>query len=253
MPAVLSNCKCLVFDLDGTIYFGKQLAYKANEVISLARSTCAHIFFITNNSAKTREQIFDKLTHMGLNVQYEEVITSSFIMAKYLQTNQFREVYCIGTPDLKAQIQSLHIDTQSATPQAVVVGYNPNFKLSDLDPLSNISLQHYKLIVANKERNYPIDNGYLLPGAGPIVAAVEALLDKPADVILGKPSTTMLQCMLADLQVAPQEIYVVGDSYNSDIKMAHAYGANGILITKEKRTDCICIKQLSDLLGMLHD
>ncbi len=253
MPAVLSNCKCIVFDLDGTIYFGSQLADRANEVITRAREICSHIFFITNNSAKTREQIFDKLVALGIDVQQQEIITSSYVIAKYLEENQYRQVYSIGTPDLQNEIQHRGINPNSTSPQAIVVGYNPDFKLSDLNPLANIKLQNYKLIVANRDRSYPTNNGYILPGAGPIVAAVEALLDKQADAIIGKPNPTMLHIMLKDLPISPQNIYVVGDNYNSDIKMAQAYGANGILITKKDCANCLCIKQLADLLVMLHD
>lgn len=253
MPAVLWNCKCIIFDLDGTVYFGTQLADKANEVISLARRKCSHIFFITNNSAKTRKQIFNKLVMMGVDVKFEEVITSSYAIAKYLRENGYHEVYCVGTSDLKHEIQHLNINPISTHPQAIVVGYNPAFKLNDLDPIANLNLQNYKLIIANKDRCYPTNDRYILPGAGPIVAAVETLLGKREDVIIGKPSPTMLQIMLKDLHISPREIYVVGDNYNSDIKMAHAYGAHGILITKGNRADCLCIKQLADLLGMLHD
>ena len=253
MPAVLLNCKCIIFDLDGTIYFGTQLANQANEVISWARSVCSYVFFITNNSAKTRQQIFDKLVNMGIDVKLDEVITSSYVIAKYLQENQYRKVYCIGTTDLKDEIRLLGINPMSTSPQAIVVGYDPNFKLSDLNQMANMNLQNYRLIVANKDRSYPINDGYVVPGAGPIVSAVKTLLNKQEDVVIGKPNPAMLDIMLKDLHISPQNIYVVGDNYNSDIKMAQAYGANGVLITASPKTDCPCIRKLSELLGILHD
>lgn len=245
------KCKCLIFDLDGTIYFGNQLAYKANEVISYARNLYKNIFFVTNNSAKTREQVLNKLINLGINVQPDELITSSFAIAKYLQNNNYKEIYCIGTEALSDEIAKLGIQTKSQNPQAIVVGYNPDFKLEDLNELANIQLNDYKLIVANKERNYPKENGYILPGAGPIVSAVETLLNKTSDIIIGKPNIEMLKIIISDLNIKPEEICIVGDSYNSDIKMAQNYGSKGILITKEKRNDCQCITQLADLLEMM--
>lgn len=241
--------KCIVFDLDGTIYFGSELANKANEVISYARKVAGQVFFVTNNSAKTRKQIFKKLIDLGINLNQDELITSSYAIAKYLKENYYKETYCIGTDYLREEIELLGINTFSKNPQAIIVGYNPEFKLSDLDELSNIKLSNYKLIIANKERNYPKENGYIVPGAGPIVAAVETLLNKEIDVVVGKPNTEMLKIMNID----PKNLCIVGDSYNSDIQMAKNYGAEGILITKEKRDDCICIENLSDLLEMWND
>ena len=245
--------KCIVFDLDGTIYFGNQLAYMANEVIVQARSIAERVFFVTNNSAKTREQVYDKLIKLGVNIKLEELITSSFAITKYFKQNEFNEIYCIGTDSLKSEIEQANITTNSKKPKAIVVGYNPDFKLSDLDELSNIDLSDYKLIVANKERNYPKEKGYIIPGAGPIVSAVETLLNKKTDLIIGKPNIEMLKIMTADFNIKPNEMCIIGDSYDSDIKMAINYGADGILITKEKRNDCTCIEKLADLLEMWND
>ena len=97
----------------------------------------------------------------------------------------------------------------------------------------------------------PKENGYILPGAGPIVCAVETLLNKTTDIIVGKPNTEMLKITLSNLNIQPDEICIVGDSYDSDIKMAQNFGAQGILITKEKRNDCQCITQLADLLEIM--
>ena len=197
---------------------------------------------------KTFGELFDAAA-INSNLKIEELITSSYAIAKYLLTNGLKNIYCIGTEPLKSEIELCGINIYSKEPQAVVVGYNPDFKLSDLDELSNIKLSEYKLIVANKERNYPKENGYIVPGAGPIVAAVETLLNKETDVIVGKPNTTMLKIM----NIKPENLCIVGDSYNSDIQMAKNYGADGILITKEKKNDCICIEELSDLLEIWND
>lgn len=245
------NCKCVIFDLDGTIYFGNQLSEKANEVVSKIRDKFSNVFFITNNSAKNREQILSKLVSLGLKVKIDEIITSSYAIAKYLKCNKYENVYCIGTDSLKEEIKLANINIESKNPQAIVVGYNPDFKLSDLNEVLNINLGEYKLVVANKERCYPKEEGYLVPGAGPIVSAIETILNKTVDVIIGKPNVEMLKTIVSNLEIEPKEICVIGDSFDSDIKMAQSYGALGILITKKKRKDCMCIENLSDLLEIL--
>lgn len=247
--------KAVVFDLDGTIYFGSKLADRANEVIQKAREICGgNIFFLTNNSAKTRKEIWQKLVALGIDVQLTEVGNSAYALAQYLKHNNYKEIYCIGTKSLKEEISSLGIEVNSKKPQAVVVGYNKDFTLNDLNELPNLHLKDYTLIVANRERAYPTDGGHLLPGAGPIVSAVEFLLNKQADVIIGKPKPEMLHALVGKLGIPASDIWVVGDSLVSDIQMAKEYGACGVWLSDEKHhLPDIQITNLADLLEIFCD
>lgn len=239
---------CVIFDLDGTIYFGRKLANKANDVIHLVRKLYKNVFFVTNNSAKKREEIWHKLLNMGIDAELGEVINSGYAIAKYLNENKYQEVYCIGTQSLKSEIESFKIKTDSKTPEAIVVGYNKDFSLNDLNEVLNLDLKNYKLIIANQERTYPGENGVIMPGAGPIVKAVEYALNKKTDIIIGKPNPIMVKLITSNLHIKPEDICVVGDSYESDIKMAQSYGADSILISEKSNAECKTIKQLSNLL-----
>lgn len=249
----LSKIKCVVFDLDGTIYFGSDLAEKANEVIQKIRLKYSNIFFITNNSSKTRKQVWEKLVEMGIDVKFEEVINSAYVTAKYLKENNYNDVYCIGTKDLADEIASFGVNPKSKNPKAVVVGFDSEFKLSSLEDVLSLPNQDYKIIIANQERVYPRDNGIITPGAGAVVAAVEYSLNKKTDLVTGKPNPLMLQIITKDLALNPEEILIIGDSYDSDIKMAKAFGAQSILITNNNDIECDCdsVKQLKDLLELL--
>ncbi len=247
------NIKCVVFDLDGTIYFGSQLAEKANEVINLARSKYQNIFFITNNSAKTRKQIYEKLINLGLDVKIYEVINSAYAVSKYLNDNGYKDVYCIGTKDFASEISSFGINTSSKKPQAVVIGYDINFSLAQIEPILALSSDDYKVIIANQERVYPRDGGTIAPGAGAIVAAVEYTLNKKTDLVIGKPNPMMLEVMIGDWGIKPEEVLVIGDSYDSDVKMADAFGAKSIFIANydKKEYNCVKVNYLKDILELI--
>ena len=245
--------KCIVFDLDGTIYFGSQPAFMADEIIKKARQIAKYVFFITNNSARTRRQIYEKLSSMDLEISPAEIINSGYAVAKYLSDNNYNEVYAISTDSLKQELRSVGIDPFSKTPEAVVVAYTPDFKLDDLTELLNIKKKEdYKLIIANRERFYPGADGCLLPGAGPVVSAVENVLNKTTDFIVGKPNPLMLQTITYGLNLKPQEICVIGDSFESDIKMAQGYGADSILITSKPVDGCRCVEKLADIAELIQ-
>lgn len=243
--------KVIIFDLDGTIYFGDKLANSAREVLQFCKEKFAHVFFITNNSAKTREEIYQKLLNMGLGIEIEQLITCGYTIARYLNKNNYQNVFTIGTESLKKELSNQDINPNSEMPQAIIVGYNRDFCLENLKPIVKYRDSDLKLIIANKEHSYPWNNNEILPGAGQIVVSVEYTLNKTFDVCIGKPNSMMLDIMLEGLNIHPNDVIVVGDSYESDIKMAQAYGAKGVLITQENQRDCVCIKELSELLEVI--
>ena len=244
--------KCIVFDLDGTIYFGSKPAFMAQEIIAKARQHAQHVFFVTNNSAKTRQQLFEKLTFMNIDVKLDEIINSGYAVAKYLSDNNYKNVYSISAPSMKQEISSFGIDPVSKNPEAVVVGYTPDFRLGDLTELLNIEKkQGYKLIIANRERSYPGNDGLIMPGAGPVVSAVENALNKNTDFVIGKPNPLMLETMTKGLDIKPEEICVIGDSFESDVKMARDYGADSFLIAPAPVEGCRCVEKLADLAELL--
>lgn len=243
--------KCIVFDLDGTVYFGDNLAENATKILQYCYEKFEHVFFVTNNSAKTRNEIYQKLCQMGLNIDINHLITCGYTIAKYLTKNNYENVFTIGTESLKKELKLQGINPESKDPQAIVVGYNREFCLEDLKPIVKYKNTDLNLIIANKEHSYPWNNGELLPGAGQIIVSVEYTLNKPYDICVGKPNPMMLETMLEGLNINPNEVLVVGDSYESDIVMAQNYGATGVYITEEKRNDCICIENLSELLEVI--
>lgn len=244
--------KCYVFDLDGTIYLGDTLVDNANAVICAIRQKSEAIFFVTNNSAKSRTEIYEKLIRMGIDIKLDEVITSGYAIAKYLTEHNLRNIYCIGTNSLKNELKNQGISFSKNNIENVIVGYNKDFCLDDLTELLNLKLaKNTKLIAANKERTYPSENKQILAGAGSIVSAVEYALDKTTDVVIGKPNKIMLELILKGFNFSPNEVCVIGDSFDSDIKMAQLYGADSVLITDKNYDNIRTIKKLEHLLEII--
>ena len=240
--------------MDGTIYFGDKLADKANEIIKYARQNYGTIFFITNNSAKKRKNIYKKLIQLGIDLKENELINSSYVIAKYLKENNYKNVYCIGTEDLREEISSFGVNPLSKEPEVVVVGYNINFNLKDFEGILNTPKKDYKIIIANQERIYPRDGGIITPGAGAIIAALEYTLNRKIDLVMGKPNPLMLELMTKDLKFKSDEILVIGDSFESDVQMAKSFGSESILITNGNNKNdynCIKVKDLKDILELI--
>lgn len=247
--------KCVIFDLDGTIYFGSHLADEANKVIDYAREKFKNVFFITNNSNQTRKQVLDRLLGHNVKAELHEVVNTAYACAKYLEANGYNEVYCLGNENFAQELSNFNINPDSKSPQAIVVGYDKTFDLMKLEKALNVFHDNCKIIVASKERTYPRTPEIISPGAGPIAAAFEHTVDRVADVVIGKPNPYMLEMMTKELNLQPEEILVVGDCYEIDIKMAENLGAHSILIcgTENNSYDCTTVRELKEILDIFED
>lgn len=246
--------KCVVFDLDGTIYFGsKQLAKWAQEVIDFMRSKFWRICFLTNNSALTRFQLYQRLSKLGLFVNEDEVLNSSYLISRYLITNNINQVWCMWTDNLCKELENNGIEPKSKHPEWIVIWYDYNFTLSCIEDALKVYTPKCKIIVANTERIYPRDNGILTPGAGAISAAFLHTVNRTDCVVLGKPNILMLETVAKLYNLSPEEILVIGDTYESDIQMAETYGSQSILIRNNDENDYSCcnVETLQDLLNVL--
>jgi len=229
---VISKIKAVAFDLDGTIYFGDALAEGVQDLTFFLKGKGIKIFYFSNNSAKSRLEVFNKLKLLGLDVSVDEVYNSAYATAEYLKENNIKSVFCSGSPGLAEEIESRGIKVLRGGEfaEAVVVGLNNKFNYDNISEALNRLKNGSKLIACNRDRNYPASGGRLLPGCGPLVASIESAAGLEADYVVGKPNTYMLSLLAKDHNLKNTEILVVGDTYDSDIVMADRYGSPGVLI-----------------------
>jgi ribonucleotide monophosphatase NagD (HAD superfamily) len=70
----------------------------------------------------------------------------------------------------------------------------------------------------------------VLPGCGPLLAAVETAAQRPADHVVGKPGADMLVLAAQTSGTTLDDWFVVGDSPAADLGMARAAGVPGVLV-----------------------
>ena len=254
MKSDFDDIECVVFDLDGTIHFGKQLALGANEVILACRKRFKYVFFGTNNSALARKDLQDRLNGFGIETNIDEIINVSYLIAQFLAKKGYKNIHCLGASGLKREIEMQGIDIDSKEPQAIVIGYDREFSLNGLEKAINLYKKGCKIIAANKERTFPRDDGILAPGCGAMVSAFECCVNCESDAIIGKPNTMMLEFIAKKFGLKNTQILVIGDTIESDIKMAESFGSKSILISKDKPKNYtgLYVEKLKDLLEVMR-
>jgi len=80
----MKQYKAYCFDLDGTVYRGKEGIPSAVAFIHRLQQAGIEPFYVTNNSSKTREQLQEALLSIGVNAPLEHIYSSALVTANYV-------------------------------------------------------------------------------------------------------------------------------------------------------------------------
>lgn len=185
---VLDSVDSVLFDCDGVIWRGDQAIPGATQVISLLKQNGKKVFFVTNNSSKTRSMYADKMSTLGFNVKEDEVFGTAYCCAMYLKTVCKLEgkVYLIGSNAMKQELEAVGIQQTGVGPdlivgkqndwvnvpldpevKAVVVGFDEHFSYMKLNrALQYLTQQDCLFVGTNRDTRLPLEGGKAVPGKG---------------------------------------------------------------------------------------
>jgi HAD superfamily hydrolase (TIGR01450 family) len=224
----------VALDLDGVVYQDAVAMPGAVEAVRALREAGLNTFFTTNGSASTRKQVADKLRGLGIACEPDRVTTSGNLAARRARqlVEDGRPVLLLGSAGLAEECaaEDLPVTDDPHEAGAVIVGLDVSFGYARLAAALAALGRGIPLVGCNRDRSYPGVGGVLLPGCGPLLAAVEAAAGRSADVVVGKPAAAMLTDLWASTGTSDEDWFVVGDSTDADIGMAAAAGVPGVLL-----------------------
>lgn len=224
-----------IFDLDGTVYLGKELLPGALRLIEGLRRRGARIVFLTNNPTRDPQQYLDKLTGLGIETGPEEILNTVMTMTSWLLENAAdKKIFVIGEQPLQSALiaAGLHLTDRPQDIDIVVASYDRTFQYRKLQ-IAFDALAVYRraiLVTTNPDVFCPFPGGHGEPDAGAIVAAIEACTGVTCQVNAGKPGTLMLDTAMRRIGLPPQDCVMIGDRLSTDIAMAVAAGMDSALV-----------------------
>ncbi len=222
-----------IFDLDGTVYLDEQPIPGAPETIARLRDAGSQVAFVTNNPLKAPSDYAARLTRIGVPADPDEVTTSVDALVSYLQRHHpGRAVLAIAEGEVQRRLAASGSPVVADPEQAgvVVVSFDRTFSYEKLLAGFRAVRDHGAPIVATNPDPYcPTQNGGL-PDCAAMLAALEACTGARAEAMVGKPSRHMLVPVLERLGVDAHDVAVIGDRPLTDVALAQAVGATGILV-----------------------
>ena len=239
----------LLVDLDGVVYRGADPVPGVAAVLADRAGRGDDVVYVTNNSMHYRADYQARLAAMGAPVSPDTVVSSARATAVYLQKHDpgIRRVLVLGAGGLERELRDVGYDVVGAghaatrvsqegidgyaaagQPDAVVVGLDPNLTYTRLVVACDCIRAGAHFIATNRDPIYPTERG-LRPGAGSIVAAVEAATGV-VPISIGKPAPYLLEAAAHAVGREPSEAIMIGDGIGTDLAAARAVGARCVFM-----------------------
>jgi 4-nitrophenyl phosphatase len=229
------NIKALILDMDGVLWRDNTPIGNLPAIFNCIQECGLKVALATNNATRTMEEHLAKLSGFGLTLEPWQVISSAAAAAKVL-SKRFPgggTVFVVGENGIQNALGEhgftpIIDPSNEITPVAVVSSFDRGVTYQKLSRATLHIRAGAPFYGTNPDKTFPTPEG-LVPGAGAILASIEAATDvKP--IIIGKPQPAMMYMALEQLGTLPEETLVVGDRLETDIAAGQAAGCKTALV-----------------------
>lgn len=227
-----SNFRAWFIDMDGVIYRGTHVLPGAPALIAALQQGGNPYLFLTNNATKTPDQSVARLAKIGINVPASAIFSSALATAAYL-VQHFPpplRLIVVGGDGIRQAVDEAGYErvARAEEAQLVVSGLDQSVDYAQMAEAALAINAACPWIATNADPTWPGERGDM-PGAGALIALLEASTGQKPLAVIGKPELGIFEQALARLGVSAANVVMLGDRLGTDILGGHRAGLRTIL------------------------
>ena len=227
--------KLVIFDMDGTIYLGKDLIPGAKEAFGQLNNDNVEYVFFTNNSSHDLDFYFEKIKNFGIKCDRNKNFYSSTEVAiSYLKKQGLKNLFVIGNKSLKDKLSKDFVLVpkyeENTKIDGVLAGFSTELVYQELrDACLFLETRDIPFIATNGDYRCPIENGLYIPDCGGMIEWIRLATNKKARV-MGKPDPEVIYTLARMFNVDLKDVVVVGDRIYTDILVGVNAGIISVMV-----------------------
>lgn len=230
-----SRKRCVVLDMDGTVYLG-HIPIPGAVAFIREHWDDLDFHFLSNNTSKSPQTYVDKLNGMGIPARPELLLSPVTPLVDFLRARGIGRAYAVGNrdfqKDLLGRMPELALGEEGA--QAVILAYDTELTYEKLARSALLLQKPETLFLAtHPDLVCPSPEGPL-PDVGSMIELYATATGRRPQHIFGKPDPAVLAPLLA--RYAKNDMIMVGDRLSTDKKLAENAGIDFALVLSGEAT-----------------
>lgn len=234
-PLNWAKKRCIVLDMDGTVYLGHIPIEGAVRFIQ-DHWQDTDFYFLSNNTSKSPENYIKKLNGMGIQARLDLMLSPVTPLVEFLREKGIKKVYPVGNADFQKDLKNRmpEIEYGENDAQAVVLAYDTDITYEKL-ARSALLLQNPEVLflATHPDLVCPSPEGPL-PDVGSFIELYHTATGRRPQFIFGKPDPAVLAPLLK--RYAKEDMIMVGDRLSTDKKLAENAGIDFALVLSGEAT-----------------
>lgn len=232
-PNSLAEIQKVFIDLDGTLLVGGTMIPGANEAVQYLRNIGKEVYFLTNNSSKSKADISEWLNSKKISALPESIIQSTDGLISFLLQQKNATVYPVGTRKFLEALTAAGIQLGENNVDYVAVGYDTELTYGKLSKACELIHAGAEILATHTDIYCPSEKGPI-PDIGTTLDTLHSVTGQRPSHVFGKPNVSMISHKIEGQH--PEKILIIGDRIYTDQALAIEGGFKFALVLTGEST-----------------
>lgn len=240
----------ILSDCDGVLWIVDKAVSGVPATVKKLKEIGKRFLYVTNNARSSRQGFLNQIQALGYAAQLEEAVCTSYLVAKYLESINFKKkVYLVGEAAIGQELDAVGIPHTGVGPDvvgpdlvsvvknflpdpeigAVVIGLDEHISYPKLMRAATyLNNPDVVFVATSMDIQIPVTNKKI-PGPGALVKCVETCSERKPFVV-GKPEPYITRAIKENFDLKPERTLLIGDSLRTDILLGKRCGIKTLLV-----------------------